>query len=203
MSKKDIRIVAATILIIWIAAFILSMIPSKDSEKQEPVTKVVAETVYISESTTEEPTTPETTEESTTEEPTTKAVETTKQVEITTTSSVELPMNDVDLLALITMAEAEGESEYGKRLVIDTILNRVDSDLFPDTVYGVIYQKGQFSPVTNGRLTRCYVREDIRQLVIEELESRTNYEVLYFNGGGFPSYGTPLFQEGSHYFSTK
>lgn len=33
---------------------------------------------------------------------------------------------DINLIALVTMAEAEGESELGKRLVIDTILNRID-----------------------------------------------------------------------------
>ena len=62
--------------------------------------------------------------------------------------------DEIDLIAKITMAEAEGESELGKRLVIDTILNRVDSELsyFPDTVEEVIYQPNQFSPIWNGRL---------------------------------------------------
>jgi N-acetylmuramoyl-L-alanine amidase len=36
---------------------------------------------------------------------------------------------EINLIALVTMAEAEGESEQGKRLVISTILNRVDSEL--------------------------------------------------------------------------
>ena len=43
-----------------------------------------------------------------------------------------LPREDIELIALVTMAEAEGECEEGKRLVIDTILNRVDSVYFPD-----------------------------------------------------------------------
>lgn len=34
-----------------------------------------------------------------------------------------LPYEDISLIALITMAEAEGECEEGKRLVIDTILS--------------------------------------------------------------------------------
>ena len=42
---------------------------------------------------------------------------------------------DVELIALVTMAEAEGECEEGKRLVIDTILNRVDSGTF--SRYGI------------------------------------------------------------------
>lgn len=110
---------------------------------------------------------------------------------------------DIDLIALITMAEAEGESELGKRLVIDTILNRVDSEAryFPDTVYDVIYQKNAFEPVWNGRMDRCHVRSDIRELVLEEIESRTNYDVVYFTAGEYNPYGTPLFVEGNHYFS--
>ena len=108
---------------------------------------------------------------------------------------------EIDLLALVTMAEAEGESEEGKRLVIDTILNRVDSDRFPDTVYDVIYQPNAFTSMWTSRVTRCHVRDDIRQLVLEELQSRTNYDVIFFRTDYYHSYGTPLFQEGRHYFS--
>ena len=59
---------------------------------------------------------------------------------------------EIDLIALVTMAEAEGESELGKRLVIDTILNRVDAETHPNTVHDVIYQNGQFTSMTNGRV---------------------------------------------------
>lgn len=109
---------------------------------------------------------------------------------------------DIDLIALLTMAEAEGESEYGKRLVIDTVLNRVDSEHFPDTVYGVIYQENQFSPISDGRIERCYVDEEIRELVLEEVESRTNYDTIFFHAGRYSNYGTQLFSEGNHYFSS-
>ena len=118
----------------------------------------------------------------------------------------EYPLTDeeIDLIALVTMAEAEGESEYGKRLVIDTILNRVDHEwsYWPDTVEGVIYQKNQFTSMWNGRVKRCYVREDIVELVKEELKNRTNTEVVYFMMGGYSRYGTPEFREGVHYFSS-
>lgn len=67
------------------------------------------------------------------------------------------------------MAEAEGECEEGKRLVIDTILNRVDSISFPNTVYEVVYQPSQFSSMWNGRVDRCYIDDYICQLVEEEL----------------------------------
>ncbi len=113
-----------------------------------------------------------------------------------------LPYEDISLIALVTMAEAEGECEEGKRLVIDTILNRVDSEHFPDSVYDVIYQKNQFSSIWNGRIDRCEVKEDICELVREELRSRINTDVIFFTAGEYSKYGVPMFQIGNHYFSS-
>jgi N-acetylmuramoyl-L-alanine amidase len=114
-----------------------------------------------------------------------------------------LPLSDseIDLLTLVTMAEAEGESDSGKRLVIDTILNRVDHPRFPNTVYDVVYQPNQFEAMWNGRINKCYVRDDIRNLVIEEMQNRTNYDTVFFRTGRYSSYGTPMFKVGNHYFS--
>lgn len=115
---------------------------------------------------------------------------------------ITLSAEEVNLIALVTMAEAEGECEEGKRLVIDTILNRVDSEHFPNTIYEVIYQPSQFSSMWNGRVDRCEVREDICQLVREEAKVRTNYEVMFFTAGNYGKYGTPMFQVENHYFSS-
>jgi N-acetylmuramoyl-L-alanine amidase len=116
----------------------------------------------------------------------------------------ELPLSDedIDLIALCVMGEAEGESEEGQRLVIDVILNRLDSPKFADTIPGVIYAKNAFECMTNGRVDRCYVREDIRQLVIEELKSRTNSNIHYFRTNHYHNFGVPVMQVGNHYFST-
>lgn len=113
-----------------------------------------------------------------------------------------LSEEDISLIALVTIAEAEGECEEGKRLVIDTILNRMDSEHFPDTAYDVIYQPYQFSSMWNGRVDRCEVRNDICQLVKEELKVRTNYEVIFFTAGCYSDYGVPMFQVENHYFSS-
>ena len=113
-----------------------------------------------------------------------------------------LPREDIELIALVTMAEAEGECEEGKRLVIDTILNRVDSIYFPNTVYDVVYQENQFSSMWNGRADKCFVDDNICQLVEEELRSRTNVDTIFFTAGDYGKYGTPMFQVGNHYFSS-
>lgn len=110
--------------------------------------------------------------------------------------------SEIDLVAIVTMAEAEAESELGQRLVIDTILNRIDSEHFPDTIYDVIYQENQFTSMWNGRADRCYVMDSIRQLVIEEMGTRSNNEVIFFGADDYSQYGSPMFQEGGHYFSS-
>ena len=112
-----------------------------------------------------------------------------------------LTEDEIALIALCAMTEAEGESEYGQRLVIDVILNRVDDPHFPDTVYDVIYQKNQFSGMYGERVKRCYVKDELVQLVREELMSRTDHEVMFFRTGHYHSYGVPMFQVGAHYFS--
>ena len=132
---------------------------------------------------------------------TTTEPETTSQVVYVVRDWMELTEEEVELIALVTMGEAEGESEEGKRLVIDTILNRVKSEQFPNTVYGVVYQPNQFSVMWNGRIDRCYVSEDICRLVREEACLPLNTDVLYFTAGGYGAYGTPMFQVGNHYFA--
>lgn len=117
-------------------------------------------------------------------------------------SDVSLSTEEIELIALVTMAEAEGEPEEGKRLVIDTILNRVDFGEFPSTVTEVIYQPEQFSSMWNGRIDDCYVMEEICQLVEEELKCRLNNKVMFFTAGGYGKFGVPMFQVGNHYFSS-
>lgn len=112
-----------------------------------------------------------------------------------------LSKDDIELLALVTMAEAEAEPEEGQRLVIDTILNRVDSEHFPDTVYDVVYQKNQFTSMWNGRTSRCTIRDDLVELVKEELENRTDKDVIFFRTGRYSDYGEPMRLVGHHYFS--
>lgn len=59
-------------------------------------------------------------------------------------SSIELSSYDLHLLACIAWREARGEKALGMRMVVEVVLNRVLSSQFPDTVYGVLYQPGQF-----------------------------------------------------------
>lgn len=60
--------------------------------------------------------------------------------------------SDLYLLAKCIYAEARGESYTGQVAVGAVILNRVASSAFPNTISGVIYQKGAFTCVSDGQI---------------------------------------------------
>ncbi|KRE01764.1 peptidoglycan-binding protein [Bacillus sp. Root239] len=63
--------------------------------------------------------------------------------------------SDKDLLARLVQAEAKGEPYAGKVAVATVVLNRVDSDSFPNSIQDVIYQGTQFTPVQNGEINKA------------------------------------------------
>lgn len=60
--------------------------------------------------------------------------------------------NDLYLLAKCVYAEARGESYVGQVAVAAVILNRVESEKFPNTIAGVIYQPYAFTAVSDGQI---------------------------------------------------
>lgn len=130
--------------------------------------------------------------------------ETTTRTEVKDISSADLiTMDDAVLIAKLVLAEAEGEPEMGKRLVIDTVLNRLESEDFLNTVYDVVYQPYHYDPAWDGRIELFSELDDAFKLVVDEIQHRTNSEVLYFRTDKFHEFGTPMEQVGNHYFSTK
>ncbi len=63
--------------------------------------------------------------------------------------------SDLTLLSAIIFCEAGGESYAGQVAVGAVVMNRVRSGAFPNSISGVVYQNGQFSPVANGALARA------------------------------------------------
>lgn len=110
------------------------------------------------------------------------------------------------LLALVVEAEAGDQDFIGRRLVVDVILNRVASASFPNDIYGVIFQRNQFSTTFDGAFDRVR-REGITQMTYEAIdmelqlnENRYNTEVLFFTMGYYNPYCKPMFVWGTHYF---
>ncbi len=86
-------------------------------------------------------------------------------------------------LAKIIHAEAQGEPLTGKVAVGEVILNRVESDEFPDTIYSVIFDRThgvQFTPTVNGAIEAEPGEESIiaAKLVLDG--ARTGDGLLYF-----------------------
>ena len=55
-------------------------------------------------------------------------------------------------LSRVISAESRGEPLVGQIAVGNVVLNRLNSPVFPNTLYGVIFQKDQFEPVANGTI---------------------------------------------------
>jgi N-acetylmuramoyl-L-alanine amidase len=69
--------------------------------------------------------------------------------------------DEIDLLARLVRAEAQTEPFEGKIAVACVVLNRVESSQFPDTIKEVIYERGQFQPVSNGQINKPADEESI------------------------------------------
>ncbi len=67
---------------------------------------------------------------------------------------------DLRLLSALIYCEANSESYNGKLAVGIVVMNRKRSGAYPDTIKGVIYQKYQFGPATNGALSKALKRYD-------------------------------------------
>ncbi len=60
----------------------------------------------------------------------------------------------IELLAALIFCEAGGESYEGQLAVGAVVVNRMNSKSYPNTLKGVIYQRGQFGPASSGILAK-------------------------------------------------
>ncbi len=60
--------------------------------------------------------------------------------------------SDLNLLSRLVYGEARGEPYTGQVAVASVVLNRVKNSNFPNTIAGVIYQKGAFDVVSDGQI---------------------------------------------------
>ena len=72
----------------------------------------------------------------------------------TTPEVNEFSYDDAQLLMQTAQAEAGNQGEDGMWLVMSCIVNRADSEDFPDTIYDVCHQTGQFSTVESGAIKK-------------------------------------------------
>lgn len=100
-------------------------------------------------------------------------------------SCIEIAEEDRELMAAIVYHEARGECFAGQRMVAEVILNRVLSDKFPDTVNGVVYQRGQFTSASYvGSAHPDATQRAAVQAAIAETPI-TDADVLFFSQGAY------------------
>ena len=117
---------------------------------------------------------------------------------------------DYEVLKRIVEAEAGGCDMQGRILVANVILNRVRDAEFPSTITDVVYQRSQFSPVSDGRLNSCSVSEKTVEAVNRALSGEDYSQgALFFmnrirsrssNVSWFDRHLTYLFQHEKHEF---
>lgn len=110
-------------------------------------------------------------------------------------------IKEIEVIAQLVMAEAGTQDLTGKRYVVDVVLNRVDSNEFPNTVEEVIFQDNQFSVIKNGAFDKAIsiITEDCYKAVKLEYDERLNYDILYFSRK--PSkYASNHFKYQDHWF---
>ena len=97
-------------------------------------------------------------------------------------SSSSTNSNDLNLLSRLVYGEARGEPYTGQVAVAAVVLNRVRSSSFPNTVSGVIYQKGAFDVVSDGQINLT-PNDTAKKAAQDALNGwdPTNGAIYYFN----------------------
>lgn len=110
--------------------------------------------------------------------------------------------DEFDMISQVVMAEAEGEDWEAQWYIACVILNRVESDLFPDSIEEVIFQEKQFSCVWDGRYDRVDPNDSCMEAVQYALdEERIPSDIYYFTSDGFLPDTKPYVQVDDMYFS--
>lgn len=138
--------------------------------------------------------------------------ETGKNDEITAVmgAAVKVSSEEYEALQRIVEAEAGNQDDIGRILVANVVLNRVKSEVYPDTILENIFRHSgdvyQFQPVKNGTYYSVTVSEKTKECVDRALAGEDYSQgALYFTrktseNSWFNTSLTLLFVHGAHYF---
>lgn len=176
--------------------------------------EVTTEEELITESVETEVVTEQETEIVTEEE--TTIVETETEVNNDTEMRYNMSADEWDVFTRIVEAEVTGNDPYGvdydtavqcKLHVAQVILNRVESEEFPDNIIDVVTSPKQFSPVSDGRFYSVVPSEatiEACNLAVSKYTPDTVYGATYFRMGGDWSYLNKVFTDDvGHQFYTE
>lgn len=102
----------------------------------------------------------------------------------------EADQDDIDLLARLIFAEANTLSYEAQSYAGSVVINRVNSNSYPNTIEGVIYQSGQYACVSDGHLAKATPTEtqyDLAEDLIENgsyIPAKVVYQAEFLQGSG-------------------
>lgn len=112
---------------------------------------------------------------------------------------------EFELMSIIVEAESDrSESMEGKKLIALTILNRVESSGFPNSIKGVISQSGQFQVYYEGTYRSIKRTETSDRAVVEAYmwKKQEHPNVIFFNSIGYNGLGQAYDYVDGNYFET-
>lgn len=108
-----------------------------------------------------------------------------------------ITLDDFYEICRVVMNEAGGESYKCQVAVAETIINRINSDKFPDTIYEVLYQPYQYSHADNGEIT-----DSVKEAVTQALEQHIyDTDMMYFREDYYHEFAEDYFCTDNMYFS--
>ena len=92
----------------------------------------------------------------------------------------EFTYEESQLLMHLAEAEAGNQGEDGMWLVMSVVMNRVNDPDWPDNITDVIYQKNQFSPVSDGRLDKVELSKEVHTALARIEKGEVAPEIIGF-----------------------
>ena len=92
----------------------------------------------------------------------------------------EFTYEESQLLMHLAEAEAGNQGEDGMWLVMSVVMNRVNDSEWPDNITDVIYQKNQFSPVSDGRLNKVELSTEVHTALARIEKGEVAPEIIGF-----------------------
>lgn len=117
---------------------------------------------------------------------------------------VNLSAEEINLIARIGQLECGGESDIGQQAVFEVILNRVADPSYPNTVYGVLSQRGQFTTwrnVNSGKASPSGQIMNNLNIVLNGGSNVLPMNTVYFSRG--PQNKRIQARIGGHYFCNR
>lgn len=116
----------------------------------------------------------------------------------------EFSEEEINLIRRTVYCESGNQDYKTQVMVAKTIINRVRSELFPNTAREVIYQPNQYEVTEWNNFEDYYWTEQVEEAVDEAIMT-TEYpeDMFYFRNDYYHNFGYPYTNNGVLYFSTQ